>query len=340
MGTLKDIATEVGISPASVSIYLNNKTTNRVSDNTKKKIDIAVKKNNYSVNIFARSLATSKSKLVGILLPTAEPFFLNEYTNELLSGIQSKLSEYGYGIVFLPASSSSSVEVIEEQLKRSVGCDGYVIFSTGFCSKKQMEENVRNVGNLELPYVTLNIPRLDSDINQILIPAIHYPKGIEYLISKGHTKIITLLGRTNGYNSQILYDNTIKLYSELGLKDNINRIFFGNYEAFATQTIILESLGKNSDITAICCMSDIMAIAAINACKTLGYKIPEDISIIGRNNSQVAKLANPTLTTVDLMMRQSGRTAASLLHESIKGEETIQQICINEIEVISKEEQE
>lgn len=330
MGTLKDIAAEVGISPASVSIYLNNKDTSRVSDKTKKKIDLAVKKHNYSINIFARSLATSKSKLIGILLPTSEPFFLNEYTNELLSGIQSKLAEYGYGIVFLPAHASSSVEVVEEQLKGSVGCDGYIVFSTGFCNKNQMEENVKNISNLKLPYVTLNIPKLDSDINQILIPAIHYPKGIEYLISHGHKKIITLLGRKNGYNSQILYENCVSLYKKLGLEDNINRIYFGNYEAITSQNVMLEALEDNKDISAICCMSDIMAIAAMNACSILGYRIPEDISIIGRNNSEVAKLANPRLTTVDLMMRQSGRAAASLLHEAINGEESIQQIYIND----------
>ncbi len=336
MGTLKDIAEEVGISPASVSLYLNNKNTNRVGEKTKKKIDIAVKKHNYSINIFARSLATSKSKLVGILIPTSQPFFLNEYTNELLSGIQSKLAEYGYGIVFLPASKTSSIEIIEEQLKRSVGCDGYIVFSTGFCSKEQMEKNIKNVNNLNLPYVTLNIPKLDTNINQILIPAIHYPKGIEYLVSKGHKNIITLLGRKNGYNSQILYENTVNLYKKLNLSENIDKIYFGDYEALKSTKVALKALELNNNATAICCMSDVMAIGAINACNMLSLKVPDDISIIGRNNSEVAKLSYPRISTVDLMMRQSGRAAASLLHESINGEEAIQQIFINE-EIIERD---
>lgn len=333
MGTLKDIANEVGISQASVSIYLNNKDTTRVGVKTKKKIDEAVKKHNYSINIFARSLATSKSKLVGILIPTSQPFFLNEYTNELLSGIQSKLAEYDFGIVFLPASKSSSVEIIEEQLKRSVGCDGYIVFSTGFCSKEQMEKNIINVSNLNLPYVTINIPKLDSNINQILIPAIHYPQGIDYLVEKGHKNIITLLGRKNGYNSQILYQNTIKRYKELKLEDNITKIYFGDYEANKATEVVIKALEENENASAICCMSDVMAVAAINACRMLELNVPEDISIIGRNNSEVSKLAYPRLTTVDLMMRQSGRAAAALLHEAINGETAIQQIYINEIVV-------
>lgn len=331
MGTLKDIANEVGISQAAVSLYLNNKDTTRVSEKTKKKIEDVVKKHNYSINIFARSLATSKSKLVGILIPTSQPFFLNEYTNELLSGIQSKLSEDGFGIVFLPASKESSVEIIEEQLKRSVGCDGYIVFSTGFCSKEQMEKNIDNVSNLNLPYVTINIPKLDSNINQILIPAIHYPEGIKYLVNKGHKNIITLLGRKNGYNSHILYKNTVALFEELNLERNNKRIYFGDYEALKATEVALEAIKANRDATAICCMSDVMAVATINACNMLGLKIPDDISIIGRNNSEVAKLAYPKLTTVDLMMRQAGRAAASLLYEAINGEEAIQQVIIHEV---------
>ncbi len=333
MGTLKDVANEVGISSASVSIYLNNKNTTRVSEKTKHKIDEAVKKHNYSVNIFARSLATSKSKLVGILIPTSQPFFLNEYTNELLSGIQSKLAEYGYGIVFLPANKKSSVEIIEEQLKRSVGCDGYIVFSTGFCSKEQMEKNVINVQNLNLPLVTLNIPKLKTNNNQVLIPGLHFPTGIEYLVKKGHKKIITILGRKNGYNSQILYKNTVKLFEELGLEDNINKIYFGDYEATKSTEVALQALEEQEDATAICCMSDVMALGSINACRMLDLNIPEDISIIGRNNSEVSKLSYPRITTVDLMMKQSGRAAASMLHESINGEKAIQQIIINDIVV-------
>lgn len=145
MSSIKEIAKHVGVSPASVSIYLNNKETNRVSRETKDRIEQAVKDFNYHKNIFAMSLSTHESNLIGIIIPTILPLFENDYTNALLSGIQTRLSAFGYGLLFFPSSAQSSIEIVKEQLEKSAGCDGYILFSTGFCTMRQIRKNISEV---------------------------------------------------------------------------------------------------------------------------------------------------------------------------------------------------
>lgn len=319
MASIKDIAKYVGISPASVSIYLNNSNTNRVSNKRKKEIDEAVIKLKYRRNIFAHNLVTSHSKIIGILLPTEEAFFQNLYTNGMLSGLQKRFADRGYSMMFLASCSNNSCEIINDQLKNSFGCDGYILFSTGFCSNKQIHDNIESLLSTNKSFVTMNINEYkEREINQILVSGITQPKALQYLINKGHKNIITILGRESRNSSVRIKDKVIEMLKSKNLDKSINLICYGNYNATDSYEKIVELLKQNKDVSAICAMSDTMAVSAMNAAINLGYRVPEDISIIGRNNSSAAALAQVKLTTLDLSMINAGETAADILIENIE----------------------
>lgn len=332
MASIKDIAKYVGISPASVSIYLNNTNTNRVSNKRKKEIDEAVIKLKYRRNIFAHNLVTSHSKIIGILLPTEEAFFQNLYTNGMLSGLQKRFADRGYSMMFLASCSNNSCEIINDQLKNSIGCDGYILFSTGFCSNKQIHDNIESLLSTNKAFVTMNINEYkEREINQILVSGITQPKALQYLINKGHKNIITILGRESRNSSIRIKDKVIEMLKSNDLDRSINLICYGNYNATDSYQKIVDLLKQNKDVSAICAMSDTMAVSAMNAAINLGYRVPEDISIIGRNNSSAADFAQVKLTTLDLSMFNAGETAADILIENIESKTQIptKRIIIN-----------
>jgi DNA-binding LacI/PurR family transcriptional regulator len=329
MSGIKKIAQLVGISPASVSIYLNDKSTNRVSAKTKLKIDEAVKELNYHKNVFASSLSTHESKLIGVIIPSVLPLFENEYTNALLSGAQSQFSAFGYGLLFFPSSAQSSIEIVQEQLERSAGCDGYILFSTGFCTRQQIRKNIIALQTTGKPFATLNIPEMEEDIRQVLIKDLDISTGTRYLLRKGHKEILLLLGRTGGVHAASLIADHEALMKSEGIPFNPKKILYGEYDADSAYEQIRRALTDHPDTTAICSMSDIMASAALLAAQDCGYRIPQDISIIGRNNSLHSRLCSPLLTTIDLHMQKAGQSAANLILDALSGNTVAHKILIS-----------
>lgn len=328
MSSIKEIAKRVGVSPASVSIYLNNKETNRVSRSTKARIDEAVKELNYHKNVFASSLSTQQSRLIGVIIPTELPLFQNDYTNEILAGVQSKLSQFDYGMLFFPSSASSTIEIVEEQLERSAGCDGYILFSTGFCNMRQNLKNIEKVQHTGKPFVTLNLPPVELQVNQVLIDGLKRALGVTYLVEQGHEQILVLLGREKGVHTKFLKDDAVQILKSNNLPHETQRFFYGNYDGLTAYQQVCSALKEFPDTTGICAMSDIMGAAALKAAVDAGMRVPEDISIIGRNNSVHSQLTTPGLTTVDLHMKQAGVSAAHLLLDTLAGSHAVKKIML------------
>lgn len=327
--SLKEIADRVGISAASVSIYLNSPDTKRVSAAMKKKIDIAAKELNYRKNIFARSLSKMESKVIGILIPSNLPLFKNGYTNTLLSGIQSNLARKGYSLLFFPSSASSSEDNVKEQLQHSAGCDGYILFSTGFCTIEHINWNIRELENTGKPFVTLNIPLVSKDVNQVIISDLVVLRGFEYLLEAGHRKILLILGRSDSVHMQLLLMEYRKVLKKMNIPYDNSRIIYGNYSHRDTYLKVSNFLAVNRDISAICAMSDLMAASSLAAVKATGLTVPGDISIIGRNNSLFSELADPPLSTLEIKIEEAGRSAADLVLERISDPATSRKIFIS-----------
>ena len=329
MSSIKEVAKHAGISPASVSIYLNNKETKRVSPKTKERIERAVKDLNYHKNIFASSLTTRESKLIGIIIPTILPLFQNDYTNALLSGIQTRLSTFGYGLLFFPSSAQSSIEIVKEQLEKSAGCDGYILFSTGFCTMKQIRKNIAEIKKTQRPFVTINVPKIDDQINQVLLDELDRVTGVGHLIENGHSKILLVLGRKGGEHTRYLRNDFYQLMDQHRLDIDVGQILYGDYSAEITFTVVKAALKKYPETTGICCMSDIMASSTMKAIRAAGKSVPEDISVIGRNNSLYSTLSSPPLSTIDLHMHEAGLSSANLLLDVLSGNTAIQKISMS-----------
>lgn len=328
MSSIREIAKLAGVSPASVSIYLNDKKTSRVGAATKQRIDQAVKDLHYHKNIFASTLSLQESRIIGIIIPSKMPLFSNEYTNSLLSGVQSQLSNEGYSLLFFPSDARTSDEIVEQQIQRSTGCDGYILFSTGFCTQDHIEKNIMELQKTDKPFVTLNIPEMEQARLQVLIRDLEICSGTKYLLENGHRNIALMLGRDGGMHARKLYHDHRSLLEHANVAFDPDTVVFGDYQAQRAYEQAKNLLTSFPHLTALNCMSDIMAAGAILAAKDMGLRIPEDISIMGRNNSLHARLSTPAITTIDLHIEDAGKSAAHLLLAAIDGSAVSQKILI------------
>jgi DNA-binding LacI/PurR family transcriptional regulator len=316
--SIKDIAKATGVSAASVSIYLNHPDTNRVSKETKKKIDYYAEKLNYRKNILASGLSGKNGKIIGIIIPTVRDLFQNEFTNTLLSGAQNILKEKGFSMLFIPSSSAESeTPVVIQQLKASGGCDAYILFSTGFCTLFQVKEHIEALEKTDKPFVTLNIPLLEIPVNQVVIPGLSSLTTLNYLYDRGHRKILILLGRSGGQHVRMYLDSYKSFLAEKGMEFDPDLIVYGNYDEGESRRVIHEFLNTRQDITAICCGSDLMASCALVSIEEAGLNVPEDISLTGLDNTLYSRLAVPRITTVDLKIYEAGQEAGRLLLNQI-----------------------
>jgi DNA-binding LacI/PurR family transcriptional regulator len=261
--SIKDIAKAAGVSAASVSIYLNHPETNRVGSETKKKIDYYAEKLNYRKNILASGLSGGKGNIIGIIIPTVRDLFQNEFTNRLLSGAQNILKEKGYGMLFIPSSSEEDSSAVAQQLKVSGGCGAYILFSTGFCTRAQVIDHINALKQTEKPFVTLNIPKMDENVNQVIIPGLNTLTSLNYLYDRGHRDILILLGRPGGQHVRIYLERYRNFLAEKGMKYRPELILYGNYDEQESRRVVRDFLATGPKVSAVCCGSDLMASCAL-----------------------------------------------------------------------------
>lgn len=310
---IKDIAKAVGVSSASISLYLKDPDTTRVGSETKQKIDKAVKELNYRPNSFARSLSSKKTQTIGILLPFQGSYFRSTFVNEVLTGIQSVLFPNGYSMVFMPAAGTGSTEMVKKQIFTSNGHDGYILFGTRYCTADDMEANARELLTLEVPFTVINMPEFKLPINQVLTTDNISMHPVKYLLDQGHREIILMVGREGNTETY----ETIELYKELlkqfGIPFVPENILYGDFERDIARGAMDQFLQRKKAFTAIFCMTDSMALGVYESFKAADIRIPEDVSVIGKNDSFFATLMDPPLTTLKRESFAEGEKAANLL---------------------------
>ena len=264
---------------------------------------------------------------VGVILPS----IYNEFFAEVLEGIENSLQHESYFLMLNCARNDSDreKECVRSLVSRKVS--GIIILSPN--TKNFDEEFYEDVAKI-IPLVFVNA--------SVKIPGASYVENdeeagaqdaIRYLFNLGHKKILMVSGINS--DSYTLKEECFKeMMSNEGVdaESYIVHVEEGNSSETAdlVTDILLETIPK-TDATAIFCCNDLMAAGALNACKYLDLEVPDDISIIGYDNTAISNIFMPKLTSVDQNMFQLGRTAAQLLIEKIEKGETRRMTFYNTI---------
>jgi LacI family transcriptional regulator len=286
--TIKEVAQRANVSIASVSYVINNGPRN-VSSKTREKIEKAILETGYSPNAIARSLKTTKTYNLGLLITDIkDPFFL-----DLILGVQAEAISHNYNVFLCCSQNDTVLELHYIEQLRQQNVDGLIIAGSHLD-----HETLRKIA--ETTKTVILSPLKIENAVQFFIDDYEGGKIVgEYLLSKGHRNIRYIEGSWMASDSHRL-DGLCSVLQSAGVDTStiIGSVSNGvSYEAGYSATI--ETLKKYPDTTAIFCYNDLIASGAINACRELEYRIPEDISIVGFDDTEVSRRTFPTLTTVN-----------------------------------------
>lgn len=318
--TLKDVAKFAGVSTGTVSKYIND--VGSVKEKNRKLIQNAIDVLQYTPNIWAKKLATGKSNNILLYIITDEAIAPSTWLHELplIQSINDYLREVPYSLQIKMTSHSLKKEIYS-YIKESIASktiDGIMILSP-----YEIEKNtILLLTNTKTPFVLIDSHNPILRTNEILFDNFQISWDlIEYLHSLGHNNI----GLISYEGEHIHANEREKGFMEAIKKYNITVhkqwIGYGDFSIESGYLSTLKILDNKEIPSAIVCCNDEMAVGAIKAVKSKGLNVPEDISVVGIDNSIIATAVSPTLTTVNIPMNKIGSLSIKELLKSIENPE-------------------
>ncbi len=311
MATIKDVARLARVSPACVSLVLNNKSY--VSQKTKQRICKAIKQLNYRPNIIARSLRKKETNSIGLVISDiSNPFF-----PEVARGVEDAARKYGLSLVLCNTNADQSLERKHIDVLLAKQIDGLILTSAR--SESHLEQYIKENCYLVLVNRELLPGRLDFVGIDNLASA---KMAVDHLIKLGHRRIAFIRGEPASSASFRRYEG-YKLALEQAKMSYTDNFVKTGYLRYAGGYQAMESLLQARPYpTAVFCANDMMALAAIDVCLLKGIRIPQDLAIVGFDDIWVASLRNIQLTTVHQPRYLMGAKSVDLLIEIITGKRT------------------
>ena len=308
--TLLDIAEKANVSKTTVSMVLNNKKIS-VSDATRQKINDAVKELNYIPNTVARSLSTRKTETIGIVLPDIEnPFF-----SEMARAIEDTAGKLNYNIMFCNSDNNQDKEEKYVRLLISKLVDGVIFVSGG-----KSEQNLQMLENNNIPFVIVDrYIESSKEYNGVFCDNEEGIRlGVEYLYKNNKKKIAFVTGSQKLKVAKLRLRAFEEVTKDLNIY-NEHLIFQSEFTINGGMKATEEIINSSNTVDAIFYSSDVMALGGFKLLTRKGYKIPEDIAIMGYDNINISDLVEPELTTVAQPIYDMGKEACELLVGLIDG---------------------
>lgn len=328
MATMADVAREAGVSVATVSRLLNNLGT--VSPETAGRVYRAIEKLSYEPNLLARNFRRSESRVILILSPN----FTNPYYAHILSGIGDAAAEEGYSaLIFNTADDPAREREALEMLKKRRADGAILIASDVNCA--WLLEYANN-----FPLVQCSEYGPDVDIPHVSIDNYRATQqAMEYLVGLGHRRI-AIISSENEYISTALrlkgYRDSLARHGITPREDYIGYAS-RDYSFKSGKKTARDLLGVAPRPTAIFCISDTLALGAITAAREMGFRVPEDVSVIGFDDVEHTTMFHPYITTVAQPCYELGKQSAHLLCAQMKQEKEIPRQIVLEHRLIVRE---
>ena len=332
MVTIYDIAKKAGVSAATVSKVFND--YNEVSQRTKDKVFKVADEMGYVPNLTARSLKTNRSYLVGVIFSEELGIGLeHQFFSSLLESFRKKIGYYGYDTVFISKTlGQRQIGYLEHAKYRNV--DGVFIINV-----LPDDVTVNRLLASHIPCVTTDIKytqtqQVASDNHQSSLNVVNY------LHDMGHRKIAHISGPLDIMASNERRIGFVEGMKKTGIAVHDSYLMetsgFTFDEAYESTGYLLSRFDEENRPTAIFVDSDIMAVAAMKAVISKGYRVPDDISVIGFDDIEFSKYVTPELTTVRQNKKLIGETLATVLYNKMNDINVTKEIPRIKTEIIQR----
>ncbi len=312
MATIKDVARLAGVSTTTVSHVINK--TRFVAEATQEKVMDAVKELNYAPSAVARSLKCNSTRTIGMLVTqSTNPFF-----SEVIDGAESYCYRQGYTLILCNTGGIYEKQRDYVRMLAEKRVDGMLVI----CSDLTDELLAMLDSYKDIPKVVMDWNAQSAHGDNIIDNS---EEGgylaTKYLIENGHKDIACLSGHFSKAICQERIQGFRRAMEEASLPVVEDWILEGNFECDTAVIAADKILVMDKKPTAVFCFNDTMALGLISRLQQRGLKVPDDISVIGYDNIELAEYFSPPLTTIHQPKRRVGKNAFEILLERIKNKE-------------------
>lgn len=321
--TIREVAQKVGVSVATVSRVLNE--SPNVSDETKRKVLDTMEEMNYAPHITARKLASGKTQMLAVVVPS----FTTPYFNEVLKGIKDEIAETDLDLMMYNTGSRNPEAGMKQFFDRGMA-DAVIILSIGVPDKvhKQLQATQTKTVLVNTSRPEYNYFQVDDYRGGYLAGEHLARQGFEEVgIISATTDPVPAVDRRRGF-TDALQEHGIEVSEEFSVRGETLK--HGGFSEEAGFEAVEKYQQQQKFPEAIFCLNDSLAIGAMYALSRLDKKVPEDIAIMGYDNIKLSKYHE--LTTVDQQMYTIGTRAIRRMSELInETDETLQQETIEPV---------
>lgn len=309
--TIYDISKALNISASTVSRGLNN--SPQVRKELRRKIMLTAQEMGYQHNKFAANLRQKRTRTLGVIIPRIDSHFMSS----VISGMEKVANNSGYQLLISQSEESATLEEANIQALFSSRVDGLLV-SLSFETKNQ--DAFRNVFRKDMPLVFFD--RVFECNNCVSVVIDNYRAGYEatkHLIDQGCRRIVHVGGSMNRnvYNDR--YRGYRQALADRSLDYDDRMLILTDLSDDSGEVIIRQLLGNGTMPDGIFTANDTSAVSLICELKKKGYRVPEDVAVVGFNDDPVSRIVEPNLTTVHYPGRAMGEVAASTMIRILEG---------------------
>jgi LacI family transcriptional regulator len=307
--TIADVAREAGVSAQTVSRVINNK--GEISPATRQSVLAVIERLGYRPSSIARSLAMRRTQTIGL----SAPDIANPFWPEIARGVEDTAWERGYHVFLCNTTEAPEREAAVLRLLEDKRVDGVIIAGSRLPDAELLPLVAAHQAavfvNRVLPESGAGSVRVDAREGAM--------QAVRYLVSRQRRQIAFLAGPANSQTSHNHWHGFLAALAEAGIPARREWMIHclpyleGGY---ATAKALLHAF---SDIDALYCYNDLIAVGALQACAEFGRRVPDDVAVVGCDDILLARIVTPALTTLRVSKYDVGVVAARMLFDRIDG---------------------
>jgi DNA-binding LacI/PurR family transcriptional regulator len=320
-GSAKELAAHLGLARSTVSMALADNPL--INSDTRRRVRAAATRLNYKPNRVARAMRTGKTHVLGVIVPCVRVSFFPD----LLDGIEQETKKAGYRLLLCQSQGPEGVFEENVRLLLEHQVEGMLLAPPEHFFGS---ESYRQLLQQRMPVVLL-----DHEKEGLAVSSVHNDNrqlgqlATEHLLQLGHRRIAYLKGPDSSENARLRLDGYRRALRTAGIACDERLIAGDDYDFTAGRRAAEEILRQGVPFTAMAAASDMLAIGAMQVLQAKGLRVPEEVSVVGCSNLDMAPLVTPALTTLDAKPAEMAATASRLLLDQIhRGARPVEDIAV------------
>ncbi len=304
MSSMKDVAKLAGVSSSTVSRVINQNIP--VDEQTKKRVDAAIKKLNYRPNLLAKGLRLRSSHFIGLVVPEFIP--LHAFAN-IIKYTEESAVRHDFSLILGNHHDNPDIEeqFIDSLIRRNV--DGII-----FSRVSDESRVLRILHERNIPIVVIDRVLEDENVPSVVLNNYHAGElAAEHLVNLGHKHVACISGPLNIRLCRERIKGFRRVLTEHDIAFGDDLIYEGDFKLEGGMKGTEALLRNHKEITGIWAHNDVMAAGVIKELDKNGINVPENISVIGMDDVSLATIMTPALTTIEQPFKEMSEKAVEMI---------------------------